>query len=44
LGFGAKGFTHKNEIDYEETFTLVARISIVYALLVVAAASKWGIF
>ena len=35
----AKGFTHEYEIDYEETFTPVARISSVRALLTVAAAS-----
>ena len=36
----AKAFTQENEIDYEETFALVARISFVRALLAVAAASK----
>ena len=40
----AKGFTQKYEIDYEETFALVARISFVRALLAVAAARKWDIF
>ena len=40
----AKGFTQEYEIDYEETFTLVARISSVRTLLAVAAASKWDIF
>ena len=40
----AKGFTQEYGIDYEETFTLVARISSVRALLAVAAASKWDIF
>ena len=30
--------------NYEETFTLVARISFVRALLAVAAASKWDLF
>ena len=40
----AKGFTHEYEIDYEETFTPVARISSVRALLTVAAASTWDIF
>ena len=39
-----KGFTQEYEIDYEETFTLVARISFVRALLAVAAANKWGLF
>ena len=36
----AKGFTQEYGIDYEETITPVARISSVYALLAVAAASK----
>ena len=36
----AKSFTQEYEIDYEETFTPVARISSVRVLLVVAAASK----
>ena len=40
----AKGFTQEYEIDYEETFTLVARISSVCAFLVVAAAGKWDLF
>ena len=35
-----KGFTQEYEIDYEETFALVARISFVRALFAVAAASK----
>ena len=42
--FVAKGFTQEYGIDYEETFTLVARISSVRALLVVATASKWDLF
>ena len=40
----AKGFTQEYEIDYEETFTLVACISYIRALLAVATASKWDIF
>ena len=36
----AKGFTQEYRIDYEETFTPVARISSVRAILVVAAGSK----
>ena len=40
----AKGFTQEYEIDYEETFTLVARISSIRTLLAVAATSKWNIF
>ena len=36
----AKSFTQEYEIDYEETFTPVARISFVHALLAIAAASK----
>ncbi|RVW12475.1 Retrovirus-related Pol polyprotein from transposon RE2 [Vitis vinifera] len=40
----AKGFTQEYEIDYEETFAPVARISSVRALLAVAAARKWDLF
>ena len=40
----AKSFTQEYEIDYEETFTPVACISFIRALLAVAAASKWDIF
>ena len=36
----AKFFTQEYEIDYEETFAPVARISSVRTLLAVAAASK----
>ena len=39
-----KGFTQEYGIAYEETFTPVARISSVRALLAVAAASKWDLF
>ena len=37
----AKCFSREYEIDYEETFAPVARISSVRALLAVAAARKW---
>ena len=40
----AKGFTQQYGINDEENFALVARISSICALLVVAAASKWDIF
>ena len=40
----AKGFTQEYEIDYEDTFTLVARTSYVRALLAIAAARKWDLF
>ena len=40
----AKGFTQEYEIDYEETFASVARISSIRALLAVAAASKLDLF
>ena len=35
-----KGFTHEDGIDYDETFTPIAHISSVCALLAVTAASK----
>ena len=40
----AKSFTQEYEIDYEETFAPVARISSVCALLAVAATSKCDLF
>ena len=40
----AKVFTQEYGINYEETFTLVACISFVRALLAVATASKWDLF
>ena len=40
----AKCFTQEYGIDYEETFTPVARISFVHALLAIVAVSKWDIF
>ena len=40
----AKGFTQEYRIDYEKTFTPVACISSICALLAVATASKWDIF
>ena len=40
----AKGFTQEYGIDYEETFTPIAHISSVRALLAVATASKWDLF
>ena len=39
-----KGFTQEYEIDYKETFALVACISSVRFLIVVVAASKWDLF
>ena len=40
----AKGFTQEYRIDYEETFTPIAQISFVHALLAIVVASKWDIF
>ena len=40
----AKSFTREYEIDYEKSFTLVAQISSIRALLAVAIASKWDLF
>ena len=40
----AKCFTQEYEIDYEETFAPVARISSIHALLAVVATSKWDLF
>ena len=40
----AKGFTKEYGIDYKETFTPVAWISSIRALLTVADVSKWDLF
>ena len=40
----ARGFTQEYEIDYEETFAPVARLSSVRTLIVVFAARKWPLF
>ena len=34
----AKGYVQLHDIDYDETFTLVAKMTIVYVLLVIVAA------
>ena len=39
-----KSFTQEYGVDYEKTFTLVARISSIRALLAIAAASKLDLF
>ena len=40
----ARGFTQEYEIDYEETFAPVARLSSVRTLIVISAARKWSLF
>ena len=40
----AKGFIQKYEIDYEEIFALVTRISSICTLLAIATVSKWDLF
>ena len=40
----AMGFTQEYEIDYEETFALVTRLSSVKTLIVVSTARKWPLF
>ena len=40
----ARGFTQKYEIDYEETFAPVARLSYVRILIVISTARKWPLF
>mgnify|MGYP000647986312 CR=1 FL=1 len=36
-----KGYAHQHDIDYDETFALVAKMTIVRVLLTVAAAKGW---
>ena len=40
----ARGFTHEYEIDYEETFAPMARLSSVMTLIAIYAARKWPLF
>ena len=40
----ARGFTQEHEIDYEETFAHVARLSSVITLIAVSTARKWPLF
>ena len=40
----ARGFTQEYEIDYEETFAPMARLSSIMTLIVVSAACKWPLF
>ena len=40
-GFVARGFSQKKRIDYEETFTSVARYTSIRAIMALAAKMKW---
>ena len=40
----AKGFTQEYEIDYEETFAYVTRLSSIRTLIAVSTALKWPLF
>ena len=40
----AHGFTQEYDIDYEEIFALVAKMTIVRVLLIVAAACQWPLY
>ena len=39
----ARGFTQEYDVDYDDTFALVARLSYVHALLAVAASRHWSL-
>ena len=39
-----KGFTQEYEIDYDDTFAHVARLSYVRTLIAISAACKWPLF
>ena len=40
----AKGFTQDYEIDYEETFSPMARLSSIRTLIAISATGKWLLF
>lgn len=40
----ARGFTQEYDIDYEETFAHIARLTSVRNLLAVAAARHWSLY
>ena len=40
----ARGFTQEYEIDYEDTFALVTRLSSVRTLIAISMACKWPLF
>ena len=40
----SRGFTQEYEIDYEETFAQVARLSSVRTLIAISVARKWPVF
>ena len=40
----ARGFTQEYDIDYEETFALIARLTFVRSLLAVVADRQWPLF
>ena len=40
----AKGFTYEYDIDYEETFALMARLFSVRTLIAVSASRHWPFF
>ena len=40
----AKGYAQEYEIDYDETFAPVARITYVCSLLAIAAVHQWSLF
>ena len=41
--FVAKGFLEKEDIDYEETFTPVARYSSIWTIISLAAKMGWRV-
>ena len=43
VGFAAQGFSHKEGIDYEETFAPVVKYTSIRTILALAAVMKWKI-
>ena len=41
--FVARGFSHKERIDYEETFALVVRYTSIKTIMALACMMKWSL-